>query len=379
VEVSRVVVNTVAVNTVAGRGVEFGCVVAAAGAPGASDRDLYHGMLADCELYSGLGYGTAWVLEHHFSDYFPTPDPALLIAHLAGRHPGLGFGTSVIVSPWHDPLRLAGQIAMLSQLSDQPLHLGLGRGTAKFEYDAFGLDMGESRQRFAESWEILRRAMTGETFSYAGTHLSVPRPVRVRPDVRTGRLHFYGAIGSPDSAGIMARLGLPPLCNTIGDLRRQAETLRAWEAAAAEAGLDTSAVTFPIMIDCIVEDTDEEAIRAACRYKPRFMQAQIDHYAPHATDWAGTPGYQAWQRIFAGMEQRTRPEGITEWCEWQLIGSAGTVLRKLRAYLDVGFNHVILHFATPGIPVDVRHAWATRFARDVAPHVSPALQPASGG
>jgi alkanesulfonate monooxygenase SsuD/methylene tetrahydromethanopterin reductase-like flavin-dependent oxidoreductase (luciferase family) len=357
----------------AGEGVEFGCVIAAAGAPGASDLDLYHGMLADCELYSQLGYGTAWVLEHHFSDYFPTPDPAVLIAHLAGRHPQLSFGTCVIVTPWHQPLRLAGQIAMLTELTDQPLHLGLGRGTAKFEFDAFDLDMGEARQRFAETWEILRQGMTGQPFRYAGKRLSVPQQVRIRPAPRTGRLHFYGAIGSPDSAGIMARLGLPPLCNTIGDIQRQADTLRSWEAAAAEAGLDTSGVTFPIMIDCIVEDTDDEAIGAACRYKPRFMQAQIDHYAPHATDWANTAGYEAWQRIFAGMERRTRPEGIVPWCEWQLIGSPETVRQKLRAYLDVGFNHVILHFATPGIPIDVRHRWATRFAREVAPQVSPPL------
>jgi alkanesulfonate monooxygenase SsuD/methylene tetrahydromethanopterin reductase-like flavin-dependent oxidoreductase (luciferase family) len=364
------------VGMAAGTGVEFGCVVAAAGAPDASDLDLYRGMLADCELYSQLGYGTAWVLEHHFSDYFPTPDPAVLIAHLAGRHPELGFGTCVIVTPWHHPLRLAGQIAMLTELTDQPLHLGLGRGTAKFEFDAFGLDMGEARQRFAEAWEILRHGMSGEPFRYAGTYLSVPHRIRIRPAPRTGQLHFYGAIGSPDSAGIMARLGLPPLCNTIGDIRQQADTLRAWEAAATEAGLDTSAVTFPIMIDCIVEDTDEEAIREACRYKPRFMQAQIDHYAPHVTDWASTPGYEAWQRIFAGMEKRTRPEGIVPWCEWQLIGSAETVLRKLKAYLSVGFNHIILHFSTPGIPIHVRHRWATRFAHDVAPHVSPRLRAA---
>jgi alkanesulfonate monooxygenase SsuD/methylene tetrahydromethanopterin reductase-like flavin-dependent oxidoreductase (luciferase family) len=352
-----------------GGSVEFGCVVAAAGAPGASDTELYRGMLADCDLYSQLGYGTAWVLEHHFSDYFPTPDPAVLIAHLAGRHPELSFGTCVIVTPWHHPLRLAGQIAMLTELTDRPLHLGLGRGTAKFEFDAFGLDMGEARPRFAEAWEIIRLGMTGEPFCYTGSHLSVPQPVRIRPAMRAGQVRFYGAIGSPDTAGIMARLGLPPLCNTIGDIGRQADTLRAWEAAAAEAHVDTSAVTFPIMIDCIVEDTDDEAIREACRYKPRFMQAQIDHYAPHATDWASTPGYEAWQRIFAGMEKRTRPEGIVPWCEWQLIGSPETVLRKLRAYLDVGFNHIILHFATPGIPVDVRHRWATRFAQDVAPRV----------
>ena len=94
-------------------GVEFGCVVAAAGAPGASDHDLYRGMLADCELYSQLGYGTAWVLEHHFSDYFPTPDVLVLLGHVAARLPDLGLGTAVIVTPWHNPLRLAEQIAML--------------------------------------------------------------------------------------------------------------------------------------------------------------------------------------------------------------------------------------------------------------------------
>src|SRR5581483_3861092 len=60
----------------ASRKVEFGCVVAAAGAPGASDREMYRDMVTDCAQYSELGFGTMWVLEHHFSDYFPAPDPA---------------------------------------------------------------------------------------------------------------------------------------------------------------------------------------------------------------------------------------------------------------------------------------------------------------
>jgi len=356
------------------RNVEIGCVLAAAGAPGSSDHELYQGMLDDCEHFSELGFGTVWVLEHHFSDYFPAPDPAVQISHLAGRFPELGFGTCVVVTPWHNPLRLAGQIAMLTQLTDRPLHLGLGRGTAKFEYDAFGLEMGEARGRFQETWEILRLGMTGEPFSYKGVYLSVPETIRIRPAPRTANLHFYGAIGSPDSASIMAGLGLPPICNTIGDLDRQERTLRTWADAAAARSMDVSGTTYPIMIDCIVAETDDEAVREACLYKPRFMQAQIDHYAPHATNWAGTPGYEAWQRIFAGLEKRTRPENIVPWCEWQLIGSPETVRRKLQRYIDIGFNHVILHFSTPGIPPDVRRRWAARFAADVAPYFSP--QPA---
>ena len=42
----------------------------------------------------------------------------------------------------------------------QKLYIGLGRGTAKYEYDAFGIEMGEARERFSETWEVLDLAMT---------------------------------------------------------------------------------------------------------------------------------------------------------------------------------------------------------------------------
>ncbi len=154
--------------------IEFGFAATAVDAPGASDGELYRSLLAECELNRSLGFTTAWALEHHFSDYFPTPDILLLLANLAPRFPDMGLGTAVIVTPWHNPLRLAEQIAMLSVLGDGPLHLGLGRGTAKFEFDAFDMDMEESRRRFQESWEILQLALTGEPFSYKGELYQVP-------------------------------------------------------------------------------------------------------------------------------------------------------------------------------------------------------------
>jgi alkanesulfonate monooxygenase SsuD/methylene tetrahydromethanopterin reductase-like flavin-dependent oxidoreductase (luciferase family) len=69
------------VETIAARPrVTFGWVAAAAGRPGAGDDELYADLLDDCSANHALGYEAAWVLEHHFSDYFPTPDPLLLLA-----------------------------------------------------------------------------------------------------------------------------------------------------------------------------------------------------------------------------------------------------------------------------------------------------------
>jgi alkanesulfonate monooxygenase SsuD/methylene tetrahydromethanopterin reductase-like flavin-dependent oxidoreductase (luciferase family) len=347
--------------------VEFGFVACAAGAPEASDSEFYRALLADCERNQALGYSAAWALEHHFSDYFPTPDPMLLLSHLAARFPDLALGTCVIVTPWHNPLRLAEQIAMVSVLSKQRLHLGLGRGTAKFEYDALNLDMEEARGRFKEIYEILDKALRGEKFTYKGDHYEVPKEIRIRPRPNRERIQFYGAIGSPESAGIMASLGMPPICTSIGDIEKQAATLQNWSEAAKAAGIEADDVVLPIMIDCIVADTDEEAIAQACLYKPRFMQAQVDHYTPHITDWQHTKGYEAWSRIFAGIQDRTKPENIVPWTQWQLIGSPETVRRKTQNFIDIGFNHIICLFATPGVPPEVRQRWAERFAKEVAP------------
>jgi alkanesulfonate monooxygenase SsuD/methylene tetrahydromethanopterin reductase-like flavin-dependent oxidoreductase (luciferase family) len=77
----------------------FGFQAAAAGADGESDHWLYHELMEDCGLGQRLGYDAAWLLEHHFSDYYPTPSPLLMRAHIAARFPDLSLGTSVLVLP----------------------------------------------------------------------------------------------------------------------------------------------------------------------------------------------------------------------------------------------------------------------------------------
>jgi alkanesulfonate monooxygenase SsuD/methylene tetrahydromethanopterin reductase-like flavin-dependent oxidoreductase (luciferase family) len=354
---------------VSGGEVTFGIVASAADAPGTADAAIYRTLLQDVEYHAELGFGTMWLIEHHFSDYFPTPSPLLLASHVAGRFPEISLGTCVLVLPWYEPLRLAGEIAMLSLLTEQPLHLGLGRGTAKYEFDAFGLEMRGSRERFKEVYDVISAALRGERLSYDGNQITVPKPIEVRPrvaGVSTDRIHFYGAIGSPGSASVMAELGLPPICTTIGDLATQAEIMRTWEETARANGVPTDGMK-PIMINCIVADTDEEAIEQAQRYIPRFMQAQIDHYTPEETDWERLPDYRAWKGQFAGMKAKTDPANIPAWSTYQLVGSPDTVAQRVRDYVDVGFNHLFLHTATPGVPHEVRREWTRRFAHEVAP------------
>ena len=58
----------------------------------AGDRQRYREMLDDCRFGQALGFGSVWVLEHHFTDYYPSPSPLLFLSHVAAACPGLGLG-----------------------------------------------------------------------------------------------------------------------------------------------------------------------------------------------------------------------------------------------------------------------------------------------
>ncbi len=352
--------------------IDFGFLAVPADGPGVPDSDIYRGMLDGCAFHRDLGFRTAWLIEHHFSDYYPCPAPTVYMAHIAARFPELALGTCVLVTPWYEPLRLAGELAMLTNMTDQKLYIGLGRGTAKYEYDAFGVEMTEARERFADIWQILRRAMTGESFTYDGDHVSVDTPVRIRPTPVSDRIEFFGAIGSASSTGVMADLGLAPMCTSFGALTP--ELLPAWEQRATEVGTrELASPLRPLLVNVIVADTDDAAIGEAQQYMTRFMEAQVNHYGARNVDIANIKGYEAWLATFERWKALCDPANIPAWTEGQIIGSPETCAARVQGFADAGFNHIILHTVTPGAPREVQRRWAERFARQVAPSFSPAF------
>ena len=113
---------------------------------------------------------------------------------------------------------------MLDILSRGRLLIGFGRGAAKLEYDGFRIPMDEARERFIEAAEVVVKALQHERFSHQGKYFQIPEmSIRPRPyaDFR-GRL--YGAAISPESAEIMARLGI----GVLAILQRE------WDATVAE-------------------------------------------------------------------------------------------------------------------------------------------------
>src|SRR5215470_18091538 len=138
---------------------------------GRTDRNVYRNELRLGDLAEPLGFESLWGVEHHFTDYTMCPDVLQYLSYFAGRTHTMQLGSMVVVLPWHDPIRVAEQVAMLDNMSDGRVVLGLGRGLGRVEFEGFGVDMNESREIFVESAEMLLTALETGVAEYDGTHI----------------------------------------------------------------------------------------------------------------------------------------------------------------------------------------------------------------
>lgn len=350
--------------------VEFGVVAAAADEAGVPDRDMYRTMLDYCEYGQELGFTSAWALEHHFSNYFPVPSPTVLLGHIAARFPDLAVGTCVLVLPWYQPLRLAGELAMLAQLTDQDIHIGLGRGTAVYEFERFSLDMADSTRLFVDGARILKTALEGGVFEYHGDTLEVPKPTELRPRLdpsQRSRIHLYGSATSVDSSRRVGEIGIGPIHTATGSASQfHAGLLNEWAGSAKAHGHGDTGPK-PIMIKTIVEPTDDLAMEKARKYVPMYFQAQLAHYTPTEVEWQSMPTYSAFGNIHDSWTRLSDPDSAPEFATTQLIGSPATVAAAVRQWVDAGFDRIILQCPMPGVPRAEQRAWIELFAKEVAP------------
>ncbi|MFI6767178.1 LLM class flavin-dependent oxidoreductase [Streptomyces sp. NPDC050355] len=142
--------------------------------------------------------------EHHATTNGWMPSPLTFAGAVFGATRRIGVTVSALITPLHDPLRLAEDLASLDLLSGGRLTTVAGLGYRPEEYAAHGKDW---RRRGALQDEVLATllsAWTGEPFTYQG------RTVRVTPRPYT-RPHPPLLIGGSSRAAARraARLGLP--------------------------------------------------------------------------------------------------------------------------------------------------------------------------
>src|SRR5205807_1082672 len=242
---------------------------------GRPDASVVGEHLALGDLAEPLGFDSLFALEHHFTGYAMSPAPPQLLSYYAGRTSRITLGTAVIVLPWHDPVRVAEEIALLDVISGGRCLFGFGRGAASVEYAGFRVPMEEARPRFVESAQIVVKALTHDVFDWEGEFYKIPATsIRPRPISHPER-RFYASSVSPESAEIMAKLGFGVLMVMQNEWPVAAADIQRYRDIAVSVGHTPRP---PIILTNIsVAESREEAHERAVTYLSRKFDSIDNH------------------------------------------------------------------------------------------------------
>lgn len=340
--------------------------------PAIDDVDLWDEEVSLGLQAEPLGFEAIFCPEHHFTPYSFTTNPLQLLTYFAGRTESIDLGSMVVVAPWHHPLRLAEEAVMLQHLmgTGRDLMLGLGRGLARREYNSLGIDMSESRQRFQESVEILRLALTEPRFSYDGVHFKIPETA-LRPYPRDLRLleNLYCAWGSPQSAPIAAALGLKPFLIPQKPLDEYGDELDLFAQVRAENGHDPAQPMLVTWVYCA--ETEEKARQGAAEHMRGYARTPVLHYEINSTHFSNKSGYEHYA---AGAEHAARKnldmvDGLTKiWLDNHIWGTPEQCFEKIRALSAAyGPSHLVCSFKYGSMGLEEAQANTRLFAQEVLP------------
>jgi alkanesulfonate monooxygenase SsuD/methylene tetrahydromethanopterin reductase-like flavin-dependent oxidoreductase (luciferase family) len=194
--------------------------------------------LAEVEAAEELGLDAIWLAELHGApERSVLASPMMVASAIAARTSRIRIGIAVQVLPLSHPLRLAEEAATVDQVSHGRLIYGIGRSGVVRTYEDYGISYAESRERFAETLDVLKLAWTQERFSYQGKYHSfqdialTPKPVQKPwPEMRM-------AAATPETFPAIGRMGFPVFVAVRqGPFSQLAEHIKAYRAAYREAG-----------------------------------------------------------------------------------------------------------------------------------------------
>lgn len=261
-----------------------------------------------------MGFDSIWLPENHFSGPGAIPSPLTVLAAMAARTDRIRLGCTSYLLPIRHPLQAAEEVAVLDQLCEGRLILGLGRGIQEPMFEAFGVKTADKRERFAAHLAVMRSAWRGEPV------LDAPgsEPVRLAPlPVQQPEPALWVAAFGPLALEQVAGLGLPYLASPLESLTTLLANYRHYHAAVATAG-HPPVTTIPVMrtVHVCASAAQAAALRDA---------------------------------LADTVPQRMRAKS-GEVDDWAIVGEAGEVAERISHYREaLGMTHLVVRAGIRGV------------------------------
>jgi alkanesulfonate monooxygenase SsuD/methylene tetrahydromethanopterin reductase-like flavin-dependent oxidoreductase (luciferase family) len=343
---------------------------------GLSEPEAYAEALGQIALGERLGYGCAWVVEHHFLRGFShLSKPELLLAAAAAKTHSIRLGHAIIPLPLHHPVHVAERVATLDILSGGRLEVGIGRGFSPREHSVFASDLSASREDAGESLDILLKSFERRPVTHAGRRYRFD-DLDILPHV-VQRPHppLWCAAVSPESYGWAAGRGLGVLAGPFKPWFMVRHDLARYFSAWRGPGEARAGMTVGVL--CLADGARARRIaRDAFTWYYRELYKTVLPVLERLY-----PGYEQLHELgrFRALLKIGVDLGLADAFGMAVVGDPREVRAKIARYAEAGVTHLLCAFGAGAVEPAVTRESLELFAREVMPAFASTGVPAAAG
>jgi alkanesulfonate monooxygenase SsuD/methylene tetrahydromethanopterin reductase-like flavin-dependent oxidoreductase (luciferase family) len=301
--------------------------------------DIYARHIRVAQEMERLGYHSYWIIEHQNSPIGKITSPSVFLTAIAANTTRLRFGAMIWQLPFHNPMQLAQEVAMLDHLSRGRVEFGSGIGVQEHEFIRWGLNYYERAAMSGEAMDIILRAWTQNEVTYEGKYWTfneaLPEP---RPYQQPHPPIWVGAHGKPSIE--YAAQNNWNLAQNIDTDERVAGNIAYFHELRRQLGHDGPAPRIFIQRQVHVAETDQQAREEAERHLIAARAVQRGEGGPLETTRVGRgsdpsgfgneAGREVNRELLRVFRESSQSYDFSIDNGLALVGSPKTVINKLR-------------------------------------------------
>ena len=332
-----------------------------------SGEDTITNALEQVEFADRLGIQDIWLGEHHFSRHGILSGIFSFMGAVAARTSQARIGTSIVVLPFHNPVQVAEEAAIIDIISNGRFNLGVGAGYQAQEFHGMGVDITKSREMFKEYLDVVLKCWEEGPLTYQGDFVNIeniwviPKPVQ-----KPGPPIYIAVSTSPESVDYAAKIGVPILVGgPTTTLGQTPEVVRMWHERMEHYGNPHEHIDLPVSANVYVAPTMEEAENDIKGLEAKINEEFYRIGNPADKDGNFPANYKHWvhrDRDRQASAERARQEGIRP-----LVGTPEVVCERLEILRSKGINRIFGKFGAAGLDLDKSLRCIEMFATQVMP------------
>ncbi len=340
----------------------------------ATAAEVYEKHIRQAQLMERVGFEYYWTLEHQGSYVGAVTSPQMFLLAVARHTESLRLGTMIWQLPFHHPIRLAQDVAMLDHLSGGRVEFGTGIGVHEHEFMRWGLDFYSRQEMSEEALDIIELAWRGDgTVTYEGKYWQIDEALIEPAPLQRPHPPIWAAVHSPRAIDFAAQRGYHMAQNIDTD-ESMAQKFADWREAWKGYGHEGPMPRQFLMRVVHVAETDELAHEQARTYLLEANTLGREIVSSSRLGFGSNPrgmGHEDSEDIRErGRIFRECARSYDFWLDngLALVGSPESVARQIAEGREkIGYDHFAGKFHIGRMPHAVVESSLTLFGQEIIP------------